>query len=106
MRRKFLLIGGRREIKRVIHFCKNDRCREHNPFKVVMGELPNFRTDYSPPMVHISLDLGGPFLIKHACKLEKFPHPDYSKALLAKFCCNSTRYIQLSNQWKISQLVQ
>ncbi len=95
LRRRFLLQGGRRELKRILHLCKNKRCRPLHMFKVRESTLPPFRVDHSEPFLHSSFDICGPCQVKHKCDLKECPHPKYSKAYIGVFCCNSTRYIHV-----------
>ena len=95
LRRRFVLCGGRREMKRILHLCKNNRCRPFRQVKSQLSTLPSFRVDYTPPMLTVSLDPCGPFLVRHGCSFNNCPHPDYSKAWALVLTCNSTRFIHV-----------
>ncbi len=95
LRRRFVLQGGRRELKRILHLCKNRRCRPLKMVKVKESTLPHYRVDHADPFKHASFDICGPCQVKHKCDLEDCPHEKFAKAYIGVFCCNSTRYIHV-----------
>lgn len=95
LRRRFLLQGGRQELKRILFKCKNRKCRPLKMVKTQISSLPPFRCDQSEPFKHVSFDICGPVATKHSCKWEECPHPTYSKAYIGVFTCNSTRYVHV-----------
>ena len=59
----------------------------------IMGELPDFRTNISPPFSHVLMDLFGPFTIRDDC-VKKGPRV-LKKVWGVVFSCASTRAVQI-----------
>ena len=77
LRRNFRIIGGRREIKRIIHLCLNWRCGMPKTVEQKMGNLPEYRTDVFTPWKSISIDYFGPLFCLHDnCMFIPCPHRD------------------------------
>ena len=71
-------------------FCKLKRKKFANQ---VMGELPGFRSDISPPFSYVLMDLFGPFTVRDDC-IKKGPRVQ-KKVWGVVFSCASTRAVQL-----------
>ena len=71
LRRKYWIIGSRREIKRIIAKCKDRRCRKIELKHQRMADLPMERLK-ERPWTFISIDYWGPMEVKNAKVTKEF----------------------------------
>jgi len=92
---KFHLIGGRKEVKRIIRTCKVKNCRTIEPINQAMGPLPPERIDNPQSWCHISIDFCGHFFttVDHCSaqgcshnKEEAHNHPPMKRYCLIATC--------------------
>ena len=95
LRRQFRLIGGKREVSRIIHKCVSIRCKKPVALKQRFAPLPSARVDAYQAWSKVSTDLFGPINIRHECGVKNCPHPKYSKAWGVVFTCLATRAVHL-----------
>ena len=84
-RQNYWLIGGKKEIRRILHTCKNKECRPLVPITQQMSSIPKERFQAIAPFTHVSVDAAGPIYCYHQCNLEKCPHPASHKLYLAVY---------------------
>ena len=94
LRRRFWLIGSRREVKRILHGCT---CKKARILYQRQGALPKCRIEKPLPNTHVSSDLLGPMNVKVPISnpgkgKKKF---SVSKCYICIFTCMQTRYIFL-----------
>lgn len=93
VRSKYLLLGGRREMKRILAKCPNFRCVKTYSIQQQMAVLPEERLSADQAFEFISLDYAGPIYYK------QFKDDGQSivmkKCYIALFCCFVTRCVHL-----------
>ncbi len=92
LHQKYKIIGGRREISRIIHNCKKKFCRNPIPQNQRMADLPKERVEFVPGFTYIALDYFGPLKIK---QWQKHEEQNFSKVWGCIFTCLSTRAIHI-----------
>ena len=97
LRRQFRLIGGKREIARILRKCMKRCCWKPKPVAAAEPPLPLERTNETHAFDKIAVDMCGPFQVRHFCKDKKADqciHKD-SKAWVCVFTCMLSRAIHL-----------
>jgi hypothetical protein len=89
LRKKYWLVGGRREVKRIISRCKCYRLRA-KPFAQKMAPLPDFKTRLVSAFDVTGVDFFGPIQLTFSKK-----HPVELKIFGVIFSCMSTRACHL-----------
>jgi len=91
MRRKFWLLDGRNQVRKVIRSCI--RCFRFNAGTVdyKMGDLPKSRVSNTTPFDHTGIDFCGPFYIKE----KKYRNQKRIKAYVGVFVCMSIKAVHL-----------
>ena len=92
---RFHLIGGRKELRRILFLCKNNLCRKLKRYDPRMGPLPDERVHENPAFQNVALDYFGPLFCHHKCEYTTCPHPEIEKTWGCLFTCFSTRAIHL-----------
>ncbi len=64
VRNRFLILKGRREVKRIIGKCKTLKCVKPKPLGQIMAPLPKERIDDMVAFQNIAVDLFGPLYVK------------------------------------------
>lgn len=95
LRRQFRLIGGKREVDRILFLCKKINCNKPLPLSQRMAPLPTSRTDVYKPWDNVAVDFFGPMLMRHSCDKRDCPHSKEEKGYGCIFSCLSTRAIHL-----------
>lgn len=96
LRRKFVVLGGRRTIKMIIHkHCKAMSCRRIVPISVRLASLPSFRFTQHTPFLYTMVDHAGDFKLKHKCERKDCVHETFPKAYICVFTCMITRAVHL-----------
>ena len=95
LRKRYWVIGGKREIRRILHQCKNLECRPLKPIQQQMSSLPAERFMAQAPFTHVSVDSAGPIYCYHQCKLAQCPHPTRQKLYICLFSCWYSRSCHL-----------
>ena len=86
----FKIIGGRKEVKRILSQCKDKACRTLEPVGQKMSDLPKERLSMADPFQYVALDYFGPLQVI----TKPFPKK-IGKAWGCLFSCLSTRGIHL-----------
>jgi hypothetical protein len=73
VRRQFRLIGGKKELSRILHTCKKRHCNKPIPMAQKMAPLPVERLDGYTSFDRVSCDFFGPMYTKHTCSLRPKP---------------------------------
>ena len=92
---RFHILGGRQEVRRILHSCKTPRCQKPERFAPPMAPLPALRIDAPEPFVNVAVDYFGPVYIKHYCDLDACPHDKIMKAWGCLFGCFHTRALHI-----------
>ena len=98
LRRKFWLLKGRSELRRILHQCHECKRRLAQPFQQKMAPLPAERLQPNSAFSVVGVDTAGPILIckdKTSEDDEGDPSPTLQKAYLLLFTCASTRGVHL-----------
>ena len=105
IRQQFRLIGGKREMSRIIHLCMKRGCQKPIPLEQKLAPLPPERLDDLVTYQNIAVDIFGPFQIKHQCsfkdhtilppKKQECPHEEVGKAWGVIFTCLQSRAVHL-----------
>lgn len=86
-RAKYRILGGRREIEKILKLCKKQLCRQPKPNLQQMAPVPKERTLIGRPFTNVALDYFGPMLV---------PKEDGDKKVwCCIFTCFSTRAVHL-----------
>ena len=91
VRSQYLVLGGRREITRILNSCPNRNCRKVIPLSQLMGPLPSERLDGTNPFEHVGLDYAGPIYYSGFANELKVA----KKAWIAIFTCFTSRAVHL-----------
>ena len=91
VRARFIILGGRRQITRILNLCSNRACQRIVPLQQQMAPLPADRLDGTSPFRNVSLDYIGPFFINGFEKSVK----TQTKVWIAIFTCFLTRAVHL-----------
>ena len=97
LRRKYWILGARREIKRIVHKCKQRSCRQINLQPQRMSDLPMERLS-ERPWTFVSIDYFGPHFVKQWSNGEK----QKSKVWGFVATCFATRAVHLEVVDKLS----
>lgn len=91
LRQNYWVIGGRSEVRQVIHRCMT--CFKYNAknSQQIMGELPDVRVQPIRPFYKTGVDYGGPFLVRRT----KNSRATCDKIYIALFICMATKAIHL-----------
>ena len=85
LRRQFRVVGGKREVSRILRLCTTRKCVTPIPLGQKLAPLPPQRMDEYVAWLSIAVDFFGPAQIKHKCELkEECPHKEKDK----KHKCN------------------
>ena len=95
LRRRYWQVGGRQEIKRILHLCKHKHCRPTPRLTQQMSSLPPERVEATAPFTHVSMDIAGPILCYHKCDFKKCAHPASHKYYLLCLSCFYSRVISI-----------
>lgn len=97
IKKKFHIMGNRREVKRITHLCKAPKCRKGVPLSQRMGALPPERSDHSQNCFETTgMDFFGPLFVKHDCAEVECPHKlTESKVYVCLFTCFTSRAVHL-----------
>lgn len=113
LRRQFRLVGGKNELKRILHMCMTRGCTAPISLEQRLAPLPPERIDFLVAWGNIAVDFFGPIQIKHQCELRaecahkdvdkkhkcnltaKCPHEEEDKAWGCVFTCLQTRAVHL-----------
>ena len=95
IRRQFRLIGGKCELRRILHMCTTRNCNKPIPLSQRIAPLPSFRIDHYTPWDQVACDFFGPIGVKHVCAIKDCPHPATAKSWGAIFTCMQTRAVHL-----------
>ena len=91
IRRKFWLMDGRNQVRRVIKNCINCFRAEPSGVQYKMGDLPRVRVTQAGPFLNTGVDYCGPFLVKE----KKFRNRVFKKIYVAVFICMSVNAVHL-----------
>ncbi|XP_070527735.1 uncharacterized protein [Cardiocondyla obscurior] len=91
LRRKFWLLDGRNQVRRIIRSCI--RCRRFTPDTITykMGNLPSSRIQRATPFDNTGIDFCGPFYIKE----KKYKNRSRIKVYVCVFVCMVVKAIHL-----------
>ena len=92
IRQRYWIIGGRREVKRILSKCLVCRHWKTKPCQQKMAPLPAERVQVAPPFTNVGLDFMGPLYLKIK---EKEKTGQTSKAYVCIFICEDTRAVHL-----------
>ena len=111
LRRQFRLMGGKREVSRILHMCRKKNCNAPVPLDQKMAPLPVQRIDSFTPWLGIAVDFFGPLKTRHFCAASQHncstlsckhdclkavcPHQGEEKAYGCLFTCLSTRAVHI-----------
>ena len=87
----FRVVGGKREVKRILCKCFQRNCKKPKIFEPKMAPLPTERMDNPVAYQYCSLDFFGPMIAKHDCNIKDCPHTD-SKVYACLFTCFQSRH--------------
>ena len=91
LRSRFLILGGRREVSRILRLCTNRNCRRIVPCQQLMAPLPASRLDGTVPFQTVGIDYLGPLIhigFDKETRVER-------KVWVCLFTCFVTRAIHL-----------
>jgi len=91
IRKRFLLLKGRREVKRIINMCKTHKCVKPKLLQQIMAPLPPQRIDDPIAFHNIAVDLFGPLYVKSFIKEEE----QLQKVYGCIFTCLTSRAVHL-----------
>jgi len=91
LRSRFIILGGRREITRVLNTCPHRHCRHIVPASQLMSPLPASRIDGSEPFKYVALDYAGPLLISGLSKESNAPQKVWI-AVFSDFLTRAVHY--------------
>jgi hypothetical protein len=92
VRSKYILLGGRRELRRIIKTCVNLRCKRIIPAHQIMAPLPTERITQADCFSLISIDYFGPlYYIEH----QSHKKTEVKKCWVALYTCLISRAIHL-----------
>jgi len=92
LRAQYHLIGGRRELKRILRSCPNLRCKRLIPVKQIMAPLPKDRVTKADSFSVISIDYFGPLYYKVHLNDKAI---EMKKLWVCVFSCLITRCLHL-----------
>jgi len=92
LRAQYHLIGGRRELKRILRSCPNLRCKRQIPVKQIMAPLPKDRVTKADSFSVISIDYFGPLYYKVHLNDKAI---EMKKLWVCVFSCLITRCLHL-----------
>jgi hypothetical protein len=95
LRKQFAIVGSRREVRRILHMCKNMYCNQPLKLTQQMSSLPSARTDTAQIWSYVSVDYFGPLDVLHQCEIVDCTHPKNSKFWGVLFTDNVTRAVSL-----------
>ena len=84
-RARFWIMGGRRQVKKILNTCQWCRVRKAEPIKQLMAPLPAERLDMAPPFSSVGCDFAGPV------RTYETPDGEPNKSYICLFTCMSTR---------------
>ena len=88
-RKKYALMGGRQELRRILNKCKKKICRQPMPHSQQMAPLPPERSEMGRPFTHVGLDYFGPMYTRIG------DNQPPKKVWACIFTCFSSRAIHL-----------
>ncbi|XP_015126963.1 uncharacterized protein LOC107048337 [Diachasma alloeum] len=91
LRRKYWLIDGRRQVRKVIINCTKCIRQSPPPSNYIMGDLPKTRVTETRPFLNVGVDYCGPFLMKE----KKFRNKTQVKGWVAVFVCMTVKAVHL-----------
>ena len=94
IRRKYWIIGGRQQIRKIIRTCKAPKCRPVATLAVKMAPLPVERLDKAAAFTNVAMDFFGPIMVKHQCGKANCGHGE-SKAYGLVLTCFHSRAVHL-----------
>ena len=95
LRRQFRLLGGKAEVRKILHLCTKRNCNKPIPLAQRLAPLPTTRMDGYTPWDSVAVDFFGPIGIKHWCQIKDCPHPTKEKSWGCIFTCMQTRAVHL-----------
>ena len=95
LRQRYRLIGGKRELNRILHKCIHVKCRKVSRMQQDEASFPPERLKMALPWQFIAIDFFGPLKTKHECQLVNCPHPKTEKTYGCLFTCFVTRAIHI-----------
>ena len=105
LRQRFWIIGGRREVKRILKKCLICQHWRTKPCQQKMAPLPAERVQMVPAFTNIGLDFMGPLYLKAK---EKEKSSQANKAYVCIFVCEDTRavHLELTNNMTTEEFLQ
>jgi len=91
IRKRFLLLKGRREVKRILNLCRTRKCVKPKLLQQIMAPLPHQRVDDPIAFHNIAVDLFGPLYVKSFVEEEE----QLQKVYGCIFTCLTSRAIHL-----------
>ena len=95
VRRNYLIINGRRQIRSILRLCPTQRCVKPTPLGQIMAPLPKERIDEPESFKNVAVDMFGPMFVRHSCDKTDCPHDKTSKVYGCLFTCFHSRAIHL-----------
>ena len=97
IRKRYVLVGQRREVKRILRTCPNTKCGKPQKLSQQFSPLPSLRMDSITPWISISLDYFGPIICRHRCNIKHCVHPKEEKYYGLLLVDNISRAVSLEN---------
>ena len=95
VRKHHRLVGGKREVRRILNKCIRKSCRKIVPAVQNFAPLPPERIDAGAPWQRIGVDFFGPLKVKHTCSIKDCSHPQEEKGWGCLFTCFLTRAVHV-----------